>query len=1435
MAISIVLMIIFSTTSCLARAAPSISKCFQDGVLIAEKKSSSGISEFCIKDDISILKSEINYSKNDTGIFMHSKVFRHWTVADWKQCQPIPSAGGSINVLEVDKNLNLVAKNYMCTRPCVITIDKENAQLLFQTEQLNQFEVTGTTISTGWFKSKTSVSLDNTCEHIKVTCGKKSLQFHACFKQHMSCVRFLHRSVLPGYMANSICQNIELIIIITLTLAIFIFMCIITRTYICYIMLPLFAPIAYIYGWLYNRSCKKCICCGLAYHPFTNCGSYCVCGSRFETSDRMRLHRESGLCQGFKSLRVARTLCKSKGSSLVISVLTAMLILSFVTPLEAISTNYPTDRKYTLNEVNDIVLGKGTENELKTSILALVSICGIGIIIIFIALTMLLDIVLEAIAKRSTIFCTECNLIHDKKAMKFVGDFTNKCGFCPCGELEDPEGLVIHTTRKSCTYYIKIRNLKLIMLVFSIAILMQNTAMLVVADENCWTNTEIKADCVGPLIGPTTCTNKGSKTYKAVAQELVTSNKITQLDADKYTLLGDTIESALSAITEQKHYSAIHLLETIFLMKHCDYYKVYEHNSGYSQTKWRLIAKTNSFDICSIPSTPNFCKCLSDSSCSTSTLNFATSMNSTYTSKAEYFNHDFTLFLNIFEAAFPGSATAFLFKKIKEKAPYQAFEMMGKIANKYPNNKLLVVLLKYGQYMVGLSHASTYQLKQEWIAKSLSLVRSTKTGLKMAMTNAEPGPATKECSDAKTIACLTPKFQVEVNNLMSCGASPNFKIYMKSGELYKAHDRNSVWCLNDMHCLTPYTPANAELVATMKKMECWQDNPKQPTNDYATPRRSCQMKDRGLCNVGADKWKVIKCDDDLMFYTDALESPDPAADIGQYCFSEKCQIERYPINPTSLTNCEWLYRAVKPQYIKRLSLQTIEEYKKAITDKLTHTLQLYHFAPLENLPHIRPTYEYITAQGTYTADGIEGASIITSIPALSGTSVGFKINAKDGTALLDIVVYIKSSVVKSVYNHIYDTGPTININSKHDELCTGQCPKRIPADPNWLTFSQERTSRWGCEEFGCLAINTGCVYGSCQDVIRTETKVYRKANEETVMLTVCITYPGHTFCTDVNALEPKITDELELQFKTIDIKSLPNLVAITNHKLYTGQINDLGTFGQMCGNVQKTNTSILGAGTPKFDYTCYSASRKDIIIRRCYNNNYDSCRLLKQEGDLLFDDNHETLIVYNNKRLNGELTMKLLLGDIQYKLYTENMELELEAKCVGCVGCFESYQCNLQITSSLDGNCAISGPCETFHDRIQIKTTKKDYALKLACTKDPGDKATFRVCGKDYDFNFHTVVKNDKIEVNVGDETSYIKEKDARCGTWLCRVRDEGLSVIFEPLKNFFGNYLNMFLYILGGVLLLFLSLYIIMPVCARLRDELKKNEKLHQMEMKKR
>nr|WIM48923.1 polyprotein [Orthobunyavirus wyeomyiae] len=1404
-----------------SNATPVFQRCFTGGQLIVEKRSQTSVSEFCLKDDVSILKSVVDYEKENSTIIGHNKIYRQWVVADWKLCHPIKTEGGSINVIEVDKDLTIKSNAYVCTTDCTITIDKENAQVIFQTARLNHFEVTGTTMSTGWFKTKASVSLDQTCEHIKVSCGKKSLQFHACFRQHMACVRFLHRSLLPGSMANSICQNIELIIILVLTLCIFIVLNIIAKTYICYLMLPLYIPFAYIYGWLYNKSCKICTNCGLAYHPFTNCGSICVCGTVFQTSDRMRMHREGGMCKGYKSLIMARILCKAKTSSLCISIITSLLILSFVTPIEGLN-NEP---KYSLSDLPDAYITEIQRLEDKIKNIFIISIVNISITLILFLFAIFSHLIVNKIVNRKVFLCKECDMYHSLVKIRYNGDFCNKCGTCTCGTQEDPNYTTMHKVTEQCLSEFKRNTQKKMMILFIFLILIENSICIVSAEEKCFKEKSFTTDCIGPLITMKPCSRT---TIVEVGKKLVTEKQIANEDIEKLKLIPNGSMQAWEMIDNQETYGQTFLMEYAFLKRECSYFEEFEHNSGINQILWRTIAKTEHFDICAIRPNQRFCKCMLESVyCKDANWDFANEINDTYTVKPTFYKHDIILFTKIFKAAFHGTTAKIYDIMMEKQNKTELTKLFKSLEKRFPYNNLMVGFLKFGELLIGLPLLDTIP---KVVMGRTTTQRADRTYIQL--NNAKVGEPDPNCKDLKIIHCISPRFNVPVGSVVKCGEN-DIKIYDFHTPVYKSTSDERTWCKYDKHCFHNWTPISNERLTSLKSLNCWYSDPSENQDVYSVGKKSCRMSNKGTCTIATVQYPVLQCDDNIIYYTDHKSSADTQGDIGEYCFSQNCAHTRYPINTDTGVLCTWEYNTIKPQYLQKISLKTLEEYKRALQDKLSHSLELYHFQPTSNFPHIKPTYKYITAAGVESTDGIEGAYILTEVPAISGSTVGLNVVTKDETNLMDLIIFVKSATIKATYNHIYDTGPTININVKHDELCTGSCPSVIPHGDQWLTFSQERTSKWGCEEFGCLAIGEGCVYGSCQDVIRKEMRVYRKATDEINEVIVCIIFTNKDYCTKLNALEPQITSMIDLQLEGLDTRTLPNILSLKNHKLYSGQINDLGSFSQMCGNVQQVNKTIYGSGQVKFDYLCHGAKRKDIIVRKCYNNNYGSCNLLNEEKALIVEDNYNTINILHTRHNLGILKIKVTLGDIRYKLFTNKLDLEVDARCVGCIGCFSNFDCEFKIESTIDTTCPVTGPCPFFHNNIFISSTSNRYSMKMICKEKPDQNSELIICGRKYPLLIDTIKKDEKIEINVGDQTSYIQEKDNQCKTWLCKVWDEGIGVIFEPLKRLLGSYFNIAIIIGCTLIALAITIYILLPMLMKLRDILKENEEAYKREMK--
>ncbi|APA29014.1 polyprotein [California encephalitis virus] len=1429
-----------------AAASPVYQRCFQDGAIVKQNPSKEAVTEVCLKDDVSMIKTEARYTKNSTGVFSNNVAIRKWLVSDWHDCRPRKVVGGHINVIEVGDDLTLHTESYVCSADCTIGVDKETAQVRLQTDTTNHFEIAGTTVKSGWFKSTTYISLDQTCEHLKVSCGPKSIQFHACFNQHMSCVRFLHRTILPGSIANSICQNVEIIILVTLALLIFILLSIISKTYICYLLMPIFIPIAYIYGLIYNKSCKKCKLCGLVYHPFTECGTHCVCGARYDTSDRMKLHRASGLCPGYKSLRAARVMCKSKGPASILSIITAVLILTFVTPINAMMVG-ESKETFELEELPDDMLEMA--NNLNTYYMLCVANYAVtwSLLIVALIIGLLFKKYQHRFLDIYAMYCEECDMYHDRSGIKWNGDFTNKCGHCTCGQYEDASGLLVHRKTYNCLIQYKSKWIMNFLVTYVILVLLKDSVVIVQAKgvdfSECIEAEKVRWNCTGPFVNLGNCEKKQKKEpYSNIAAQLKGLGAISILDVPIIASIPEDIAGALRYIEDQRSYHSQLTVEYAMLTRYCDYYTQFSDNSGYSQTTWRVYLRSHDFEACVLYPNQHFCRCVKHGDkCSSSNWDFASEMKNYYSGKQSKFDKDLNLALTSLHHAFRGTSSSYIAGLLSSKANDELVQYTSKIREKFPGNALLKAVIDYIAYMKGLTEMSNFKKDEFWDelvyvpdpTKPPKLSRSSGTVYDFKSATSNLGE--KNCKDVKGVVCLSPRSGVTYDSIIACGegSSPNIYRIPKTG-VYQSNSEPSNYCVSDSHCLEDFEVINQEELDAIKKSRCWEvdylyANPSKQSDGI----RSCRMRDAGHCNVTTNRWPIIQCDDNKYYYSELQRDYDKEQDIGHFCLSPRCTTVRFPIHPKHVSNCDWQVSHSTVDKVDVHNLEDIEQYRKAITQKLQNSLSIFKYARTKNLPHIKPIYKYITIEGTETAEGIESAYIESEIPALAGTSIGFKINTKEGKHLLDVIAYVKQASYSSLYNKMYVTGPTVGINTKHDELCTGPCPVNVPHSDGWLTFARERTSSWGCEEFGCLAISDGCVFGSCQDLIKEELAVYRKETEEATNVELCLTFSDKTYCTELNPITPIITNLFEVQFKTVETYSLPRVVAVQNHEIRIGQINDLGIYSKGCGNVQKVNNTIYGNGVPKFDYLCHLASRKEVIVRKCFDNDFQACKFLQSPPSYRLEEDDGSITVIDYKKILGTIKMKAILGDVKYKTFAENIDITAEGVCTGCVNCFENIHCELTIHTTIEASCPVTSPCTLFHDRILITPDEHKYAMKVICTEKQTGTLPFKICNSKVDATLTLVEAKPILELASVDQTAYIREKDERCKTWMCRVRDEGIQVILEPFKNLFGSYIGIFYTSILIVITIFIIIYVILPICFKLKDTLQKHEDAYKREMK--
>ncbi|QLA47024.1 polyprotein [Tanga virus] len=1428
--------------------------CFTGGAEVLRiTNKEHGLPQLCLRDDISMLKIETTaIQKGDSKTLFSSVVTRKDIVADWRKCKPEQKELGSIMVLEVDAVGTIHPKMYMCFSDCTIDINKELGQIQFHTESFNFYTVIGSTKASGWFKSDALVSLHNTCENIKISCGQKNVQLHVCFKEHIECQQYLHNTILPGYMANSICHNLEIIIMASFVTLIFCLLLLLMKTYICYILLPIFVPPAYIYGKLYNNMCKTCNMCGLVYHPFSNCGSTCVCGTSYDSTERMKIHRTKGLCPGYKSMRTARYMCKSKTSGLILSICLTVLLLSFITPIGANCT----DMVY-INDLPEIYKNAIIRNDLEFRINIIQIILTLLSAVLSICTAVIAKYFRQTIGNLYVIKCLDCNMLHEKKRYKKNDEFPSACGSCTCGCPDDPPMNAYHQISSLCIGRYIIRFLrKILIIITAISIITSLGSIHAVAGDD-----------TQATVAPPKCANYGNfegctglELYKSICNSRTTSLSKQELknklksdykfhDVELKEL--DSMTFSYHIVLDRiKRARTIHeklLYEAYYLSHYCRNTNLVDSEIS-SLIVWTTNVKLRYPNICALYANYKPCKCVFENK---DCASIARGLEGTYAFKLGDFNssvavRDIPVLMSLTNSLLPGNLEDYILDLCYRKEFDKAINITKDLFKYFSNNLSLKSLF----YMIkDLLEVLNTKKDEVSFAPSMQIQSKMAAGIVYPSIILASIIASKEinkCKDPQYMKCFTlrtskplPADYLLCNKNAASGDTAS--VHLWTNDIAKPKDNENSICKGDKLCQQKFN-ALAETTINLIKdssVQCRAGEIPPISNPLNVHIKSCRPKKTGFCRIADISYHVCKCESDLIFLQSARGVHDPEKDIGYICFTENCAWQ-FPIDPKSASEC--VFQTPRTMTITGHveTTKDFDMYKQSITSKLFGSLINLKFHQTSGLLHFKPSFKSITIQGTETINGIDEAFITTELTAVSGSSVGYHIYTPDNIHLLDIIITVLSSNVSSNYRAEYNTGPTVSYNSVHNEKCTGSCPSPGPEFPknglgDWMPFSKEGTSTWGCEEFGCLAIDTGCVYGACKDIIRPESEVYKKISDETNTVTVCITSTHDTYCKTIDSISADISKNFELQYKTVESFKLPDRVLIRNNKLYTGQINGLGEYGRFCGNVQMVNMSVIGTGNPVFDYICHAASRKDIIIKKCYDNNYQSCLNLESNTrlDYLHTDLH-TISVNMYDRITGTLKIKAKLGRLDYKQYTEKVELDLKVDCVGCKKCIQSVICKVSVISDLEVSCPVESNCIAYMSRLHLTRGKKIHYLKLNCDTILDENVVLNICKNKINTMIKIEKSKDVLEIAGIGQIAYVKERDERCGTWLCRVSEEGWSFIWEPIKNFFGGYISLFYTILIIIVACIITYYILMPVIFKILDVLKKNEIEYKKENKK-
>lgn len=177
-------------------------------------------------------------------------------------------------------------------------------------------------------------------------------------------------------------------------------------------------------------------------------------------------------------------------------------------------------------------------------------------------------------------------------------------------------------------------------------------------------------------------------------------------------------------------------------------------------------------------------------------------------------------------------------------------------------------------------------------------------------------------------------------------------------------------------------------------------------------------------------------------------------------------------------------------------------------------------------------YQWGSNDGTFAVNdrGRGDVTIMVRLPAKPMSTGGFKVETEGGRVdNLDISIIETSISVKRSF--LYSTCPTSTIVQTGD-TCTQGCSdclnnlyeheknQNIKVDHS-LSCEHKKagTSKWHCEGFGCLSVDSGCTCAYCYHIKKGDCSDVFKVAVETVKARVCFRYQSKAKCLWVHSYQ----------------------------------------------------------------------------------------------------------------------------------------------------------------------------------------------------------------------------------------------------------------------------------------------------------------------------
>nr|ULN99184.1 glycoprotein precursor Gn/Gc [Pterostylis blotch virus] len=431
----------------------------------------------------------------------------------------------------------------------------------------------------------------------------------------------------------------------------------------------------------------------------------------------------------------------------------------------------------------------------------------------------------------------------------------------------------------------------------------------------------------------------------------------------------------------------------------------------------------------------------------------------------------------------------------------------------------------------------------------------------------------------------------------------------------------------------------------------------------------------------------------------------------------------------------------------------------------------------------------------------------------SKTGYIYNLNEAKNSNSKQFIVYMHSVGVEYELKYLYTTAPVSTTNTDFLATCTGDCAKcrteRGSANnhlDSFQAFCIEPTSYWGCEEFGCLAINEGAICGSCRNVfdLSQSMEIFEVVRSD-VVSDVCIKGFSGYECKTYTDRVPFTTDNMQINMN-IDLHndgiSIGTKIACDkNGFCYKGSIANPYDSALVFGHPQLNRDGkplFFQAKIPSnsIRWSCVAIGPKKVDISSCGYLTYHQKTGLVSLNENAFKTRNLNTIYLEKDFAVGKLTIILDLPQQLFKTITKKPNLsQNNGKCTGCLQCNGGLECFVSVMSDVSFSSKFYWPTCTFKNNdIHFMKGKNELTFQVFCNNDPTKFALsiYPEDDKEFSVDLHIdnlLIRDQETVIDHNDEAADQEQKHhsdtSNYNFW------DWIKSPFNWIASFFGNFFD--------------------------------------------